>query len=215
MKSLKEYLQSGRLSYSQNNQDLLVTYYYGDSPGFFVEFGAMDGIELSNTLLLEKYYGWSGIVAEPLPIFSDKISENRSCSIEYKCVSNKSGEVVEFYETSFPALSTIADYAYSDHWGKTREDHIVHKIETISLKDMLKKHNAPKIVDYLSIDTEGSEFDILSAFDFSTRFNIITCEHNNSSMRDPIYQLLTSQGYKRVYPEISAWEDWYVHEDFR
>jgi len=82
------------------------------------------------------------------------------------------------------------------------------------LKDMLSKHNAPSIVDYLSIDTEGSEFDILSAFDFSTRFNIITCEHNNSSMQEPIYKLLTSHGYKRIYPEISAWEDWYVHEDF-
>lgn len=175
----------------------------------------MDGIELSNTLLLEKYFGWSGIVAEPLSIFHDDIKKNRSCYIETRCVSDKTGDIVEFYETDFPALSTISKYSDNDHWAETRKNHIVHKVETISLKDMLSTYNAPEIVDYLSIDTEGSELDILSAFDFSTIFNIVTCEHNHSDMRQPIYDLLIKNGYHQIYPDLSGWEDWYIHDTFK
>ena len=59
----------------------------------------------------------------------------------------------------------------------------LNKVETISLNDLLKKFNAPKYIDYLSIDTEGSEFEILSSLDFSKYISVITCEHNYSSKR--------------------------------
>jgi hypothetical protein len=58
---------------------------------------------------------------------------------------------------------------------------------------VLKKYNAPKIIDYLSIDTEGSEFEIVKKFDFnSDKFNFISCEHNyNSNVRKKIKNLIT------------------------
>ena len=88
---------------------------------------------------------------------------------------------------------------------------LFRSVETISLVDLLKKYNAPKHIDYLSIDTEGSEFDILENFDFNTySFSVITCEHNYTPMRDKIYDLLTSKGYERKLTEVSRWDDWYI-----
>jgi hypothetical protein len=80
--------------------------------------------------------------------------------------------------------------------------------------DLLTKYDAPQVIDYLSIDTEGSELDILSNFDFDYyKFKVITVEHNFTEQREKINQLLTSKGYKQVLREISAFDDWYVLED--
>ena len=68
---------------------------------------------------------------------------------------------------------------------------------------MLIKYNAPKLIDYLSIDTEGSEFEILKNFDFNNfKFRVITCEHNFSDNREKIYKLLTDNGYIRKFVKI-------------
>ncbi len=70
---------------------------------------------------------------------------------------------------------------------------------------------APAEIDYLSIDTEGSELEILRAFDFD-RWNVrlISVEHNHTPLRQPLYDLLTARGYVRKWPELSAFDDWYV-----
>ena len=76
---------------------------------------------------------------------------------------------------------------------------------------MLDKYNAPREIDYLSIDTEGSEFDILSHFDFNKyQFRVITCEHNFAPQREEIFSLLTRNGYLRKFENISNVDDWYV-----
>tara|TARA_B100000780_G_C20781390_1_gene310300 strand:+ start:75 stop:314 length:240 start_codon:yes stop_codon:yes gene_type:complete len=72
---------------------------------------------------------------------------------------------------------------------------------------LLIKYNAPRLIDYLSIDTEDSEFEILKNFDFNNyKFRVITCEHNFNKNREKIYKLLTANGYRRKF------EDWYVLE---
>jgi len=77
----------------------------------------------------------------------------------------------------------------------------------------LKKYNAPKEIDYLSVDTEGSELDILSAFDFNEyRFNCITIEHNFTENREKLKLLLEQNGYKRIFEHLSKWDDWYIAE---
>jgi hypothetical protein len=86
-----------------------------------------------------------------------------------------------------------------------------YDVRTISLLDLLRKYHAPTHVDYLSIDTEGSEYEILNAFDFTEySFGVITVEHNYTPQRELIFELLSRNGYKRIYTEISRFDDWYV-----
>jgi FkbM family methyltransferase len=201
-----------KLSKSQLRQDIFVLAELGlKKNGFFVEFGATNGIELSNTYLLERKYGWTGILAEPAKCWHDALQENRKCSIETKCVWKESNATLVFSETDMPELSTINSYAGCDEHVDRRKNSENYNVETISLADMLRKYNAPKIIDYLSIDTEGSEFEILRDFDFDTyEFKIITCEHNFTNMRRNIYDLLLSKGYIRKFENLSRWDDWYV-----
>jgi hypothetical protein len=80
--------------------------------------------------------------------------------------------------------------------------------------DLLEEHGAPPEIDYLSIDTEGSEYDILESFDFQKyHVSVITCEHNYSPMRDKLYSLFQKNGYKRKYEHISQFDDWFVRAE--
>ena len=179
--------------------------------GFFVEFGATDGVTLSNTNLLEKSYGWSGILAEPARRWHAALQRNRHCNIETRCVWSDSNARVMFRETGVTELSTIDDYSDRDMHRSARKSGGTYLVDTISLLDLLRKYQAPRVIDYLSIDTEGSEFDILRNFDFTTyQFRVITCEHNFTSTREKLHELLAKNGYVRKYEELSSFEDWFV-----
>ena len=85
------------------------------------------------------------------------------------------------------------------------------EVKSISLNDLLDKHSAPEVVDYLSVDTEGSEYEILSKLDFGKRiFRVITVEHNHTKNREKIYRLLVSKGYARKFEDLSDFDDWYI-----
>ena len=199
-------------SKSQLKQDLFVLSELGfKRNGYFVEFGATNGLYLSNTYLLEKKFGWLGIVAEPLKSKYAELIRNRSCHIEDKCVWKNSGELLKFLEANDQDLSTIFEYQDKDLHRESRKNGQISDVETISLNDLLKKYNAPRLIDYLSIDTEGSEFEILSNFNFEKyEFRVITVEHNYTNQREAIYNLLTSFGYKRKFEKLSEFDDWYI-----
>jgi len=94
--------------------------------------------------------------------------------------------------------------------GKKRQGRPTFEVQTISLNDLCKKYNAPAQIDYLSIDTEGSELEILSHHNFNAyTFKVITVEHNYSKNREKIFELLTSKGYLRKYEQLSQTDDWY------
>ena len=194
---------------AQNGQYTLALEVLGSEPNYFVEFGADDGITNSNTYILEKEYGWDGIVAEPSVDCHKALFENRSCNIETSCVFTESNLEIDFTDAG-NGLSSITYYSQNDSWAGARAGGRVYKVKTISLKDMLDKYNAPSEIGYLSIDTEGSEYDILHAYDFSRMFSLITVEHNYTDQREKIYDLLTGKGYRRIYEDISKWDDWYV-----
>ncbi|ANW00701.1 FkbM family methyltransferase [Bradyrhizobium icense] len=198
------------VSRSQIFQDLFVLSILGEKrSGYFVEFGAADGEFLSNSVLLERGYGWRGIVAEPSRGTHAALQANRACSVDLRCVWTKTGETLQFSESPETVFSTISSARGLDERG--RDGAIEYPVETVSLNDLLIEHNSPKEIDYLSIDTEGTELPILSAFDFSKRsFRVITVEHNYGPQRQQIFSLLTSLGYKRMFESISLWDDWYV-----
>lgn len=180
--------------------------------GFFVEFGATNGLAFSNTFLLETEFSWRGILAEPARIWKKELMANRPNSfIEHLCVWKDSESKLTFNETQEPMLSTIDFFSEKDFHRDNRLNGNKYEVGSISLIDLLIKYNAPKYIDYLSIDTEGSEYEILKAFDFSKfSFGVITIEHNFMPNRELIFDLLSSHGYIRKYEEISEFEDWYV-----
>jgi FkbM family methyltransferase len=200
------------LSVSQLGQDLWVlektNYKKG---GFFVEFGATDGVLLSNTWLLEREFGWQGICAEPNPKFYEKLKRNRSCVVSDACIGANTGEEVGFIFAD--AYGGMKKHANSDMHKEKREAYSCQEdnvtvLETISLDDFLKQYDAPREIDYLSIDTEGSEYEILKAFPFPEwSIKCITVEHNYTQERENIAKLLESFGYVKREAE---WDDWYI-----
>jgi len=195
-------------SAAQFSQDLWALWESGGKRGgYFVEFGAANGKNLSNTYFLEKHMDWTGIVAEPNPDFAASVSQNRSCIVSHKCVYSRSHEQVEFL--THGTSSRIASIDPNDGWDR-RGGKVVN-VETISLNDLLTEATAPRDIDFLSIDTEGSEFEILSHFDFGAwNVRAIAVEHNNTKGRGMIFDLLTRNGYRRKWPEIGYVDDWYV-----
>jgi FkbM family methyltransferase len=194
------------LSNAQLFQDLFVLFQLSEKRnGYFVEFGACDGVYLSNTYQLELRYGWSGIVAEPARTWHSKLTSNRKCAVDLRCVWNRTGDNLIFNETENPEQSAINSFA-----GLKGRNYTV---PTVSLNDLLSEHNAPRQIDYLSVDTEGSELEVLRQFDFvHWRPHVITVEHNFfEPRRSQIRLLMANNGYHQVLPEVSFWDDWYVH----
>ena len=180
--------------------------------GYFVEVGAASGIELSNTFLLEKKYNWDGILSEPSPGWKESLEVNRSCKKDFRCVYSESGKTVKFNQTKEKEYSTISTFSNSDKHQSKRRNFSQYEIETITLNDLLKEYSAPLEIDYLSIDTEGSEYEILKNFDFEKySFRVITVEHNNTVNKTRINELLEKNGYKRQLEQLSQFESWYTN----
>ena len=117
--------------------------------GYFVEFGAADGVHLSNTWLLETKMGWRGVLAEPNPGFLASLTANRRCDISTKCVYSRSGEQLEFLATSHAELSRIASILPGDSHEGRRAKGTPRRfdVETVSLNDLLTEHQPPKTID--------------------------------------------------------------------
>ena len=209
----KKALEEFPRSKSQIQQDLFAlivsNFRFG---GYFVEFGATNGVTLSNTFLLEKHYGWTGILAEPARGWHSSLLQNRSAVIETKCVWSSTGKILLFNETKVGELSTIDELSSHDMHSEIRKEGQKYEVETVTLEDLLTLHDSPPFIDFLSIDTEGSEFEILNVFNFDRYvFGFICCEHNYTSNRDLVFDLLTSKGYIRVFNNYSKFDDWYIH----
>lgn len=204
---LGDFLKYARGNFSQLDQDLLAVLVSGFKPnGFFVEFGATNGKDLSNSLLLEAQLGWRGILAEPGLVWRSDLAKNRSAQISHKAVWNKSGETLDFVEDG--ELSTLSAFKNSDLHNRSGK---TYQVETTTLLDLLADHNAPAFIDFLSVDTEGSEFEVLNSFDFTKHsFGLICVEHNYTPSRQKIQDLLLDKGYLQILPEVSEWDDWFV-----
>ncbi len=214
--ALREALAALPQAKSQLGQDILALAMTGfKRNGFFVEFGATDGITLSNSWLLEKEFGWSGILAEPARTWHAALARNRNAAIEHDCVWSRSGETLTFSEVPGEAeLSTVSALAGDDRHASARRGAREYTVTTVAFNELLERHGAPARMDFLSIDTEGSEFEILQSLDWSRwKFGVIACEHNFTPNRERVHDLLTSIGYNRVHAELSDFDDWYVLAD--
>lgn len=199
-------------SFSQLGQDTqVVNFYKGAKNGYFVDIGANDGVTLSNTFLLEKEYGWTGICVEPIPNVFKNLQKTRSCHCENKAAFHTDNLQLNFSIAKYNLLSGITDML-DIYKSKVLENKCKIQVETITLNTLLEKYNAPPVIEYLSIDTEGSEYEILKNINFEKYiFGLIDVEHNFiEPRRTEIRTLLESVGYKYIGP--NEWDDRYVHE---
>lgn len=124
-KYLCEFVENLPFSKSQLRQDLFVLGELGfKRNGFFIEFGASNGVDHSNTYLLEKRFNWRGILAEPARIWHKSLEVNRSAFIEKNCIWNVTGEKLLFNEVDDKnhngELSTIDSFSNEDMHSKAR-----------------------------------------------------------------------------------------------
>jgi FkbM family methyltransferase len=205
-------LANASRSQAMQLQDLWVLHELGEARGgFFVEFGAADGIELSNTLLLERGYGWRGILAEPHPNYGSALHANRpTAAVSTKCVWSRTGERIAFAQTRNPLFSTVVSVASSDLDRKKRMKSRRVEVETISLNDLLSSCAAPATIDFMSVDVEGAELEILRAFDFDRwRVRLFAVEHNHTPAERDLDALMNRNGYERRFPDLSLHDGWY------
>jgi FkbM family methyltransferase len=200
-------------SFSQLEQDFeIVKFYKGKANGYFVDVGANDGLTFSNSFLLERFLNWKGICVEPLPSMIEILNENRKCIVSPYAAYSESGKTLEFsIHNGDSMFSGITSKLSGHNENMVKSNSTTITVQTKTLTDILKDANAPKFIEYLSLDTEGSEYDILKVFDWDTyTFGCIDVEHNyQEPARSNIRTLLESKGYKHMR-EVQ-WDDAYIH----
>jgi FkbM family methyltransferase len=182
-------------SFSQieTGQDLHVAAFFAHKRGgYFVDVGAYDGVHLSNTHQLEKELGWSGICVEPLPHAFYGLQASRKCQLVQAAAYSTTGENLEF--ASSDVLSGIVQHI-DRHTEALKEPRV--RVKTETLTSILGRHSAPNVIDYLSIDTEGSELEVLRGIDWARyAFRFISLEHNFiEPRRTQMRAFLAERGY--------------------
>ncbi len=202
-------------TFGQLKQDFLALQYLKfKKNGYFVDIGANDGKTLSNTYMLERDYNWNGICVEPLTIEYNKCKDIRKCICVNTCIYDKNGEI-EFsnIENEFNMYSGIKE-DINHHKNVVDYHSSVVKMPCITFTKLLDDNNAPNIMDFLSLDTEGSELKILKSLDHKKyKFRYITLEHNyKEPNRTYIRNLLKVKGY--FYMGQNKWDDIYSLENY-
>jgi FkbM family methyltransferase len=190
--------------FSQVGQDRFIFdhFFRGKRDGVFVDVGAYDGEKFSNSLFFERHMGWRGMCVEPLSSAFSKLSKTRKAVCEQVCVSDFEGEAefVESYagidEMMLSGLVKSFDRRHVERLSKFSSGTIARKVQVTKLSSLLAKHQLFHI-DYCSIDTEGSEFNIISELDLE-RFHISVFTIENNYDQQDIPKLMAKKGYDFV-----------------
>jgi FkbM family methyltransferase len=210
--------QDDRIFYGQYKQDAFVyhAFFENKTDGVFVDIGAHDGISLSNTYFFEKNMGWTGLCVEPIPDIFQKLRRNRTCICVEGCIYDKadSARFLEVHDGAEMLSGIIDNYdprhvqriGYEVAKFPNRGTEII--VQCYALNTLLERYQLYHI-DYLSIDTEGGELDILKSIDFK-RFIIDVIEVENN-YHDPAFaQFMQSQGYTKIVHHTSPVDEIYV-----
>lgn len=185
-----------------------------NSPNYYIEIGANDGVSQSNTLALELFYGWRGLLIEPISSTFGKLKKNRSKRRNFllnsACVSRSYAEqTVDLLYSDLMSVALGLDsdvrdpvaHAFSGKKFLSPQDST--RVETVPATTMtraLEKAGAPTQIGLLSLDVEGAELEVLKGLDFRTyQIDWILVE---SRQVDRISALLSRNGYA-VHSKLS------------
>lgn len=191
---------------TQENQDFFALLVNQFKPGYFIEIGANDGFTFSNTLYLEEYFEWSGLLIEANPKYADSLSQRKNVKIINKAISDQSG-IAQFVDAGlYGGLAAGIEQQYSVY---TNPAPIIH-VDCLTLQQVFDEACVPMVIDFLSIDVEGGELPIvrqLVSDQRRARCGCIEVNHRKEDMAE-IKQLLNGAGYK------IAWEGMTKHDLF-
>jgi FkbM family methyltransferase len=212
-----EAMSLARKSRAQLFQDLAYIALFGaHQDGYFVEAGGADGIVHSNSYLFEKELGWSGLIGEPSSQWHRALEDSRSCHVERRALARKTGDLLLFSETRDPLFSGASHTGDSITAGSIKSKVVkTYEVGTVSLVDSLNAHRAPEIIDFISLDTEGGELEILKGWHGEKyQFKFVSIEHNYRSDRAGIVSFMRGMGYQLVFENISRFDYWFVGNQF-
>jgi len=176
-------INNNNFYFSECGQDKIIkdTFFKNQEDGFFVEIGAFDGLQGSNCYHFEKFMNWKGIAIEASPTQFNKLKKNRNCQLHNVALSSTKKEV-EFYEVveGFTQMSGINNINYQDSFNRiiNKSKSKINKIKIHSsvLSEIIPNN---QIIDLLSIDIEGNEFEVLSSIDYNIyQIKVIILENN-------------------------------------
>ena len=186
--------------------DFVLQFFGNQSNLFYIDVGANDGITWSNSYVLEKYLKWNGICIEPNPEIFTGLVNRRNCKSLNICISNEDGNVVFRSVYGYAnMLSGILDFFEDAHIQRINNDIKNHggyyediNIRSQPLKNVCQENNV-KSIDYLSIDCEGAEYEILKSLDLEflqPKLISIETEDNLRPSDNFAIEYLVKNGYK-------------------
>ncbi|MFA5023524.1 MAG: FkbM family methyltransferase [Patescibacteria group bacterium] len=204
--------------FSQNGQDKFLEkkIFHNIKNGYFVDIGANDGISYSNTYFFENK-GWKGLCVEPIPEIFEKLQKNRICECICGAVSDQQAEYSDFLHITgaLEMLSGIINKYEKNHIAridkemyKSKEEKKIIQVKNYHFNQIVKNKN----IDYLSIDVEGSEFDIIKNIDFS-KFEIKVISIENDYGNKNILNLLKNYGFSYL-TKIGS-DEIYINKKYR
>ena len=202
---LRELLPTTIEWFSQASQDRVVAALLGNKRnGFFVDLAANDATVLSNTFSQEQRLQWSGICIEPTPQYWANLTY-RDCQVVAAIVGDKRMDEVHFRSDAGDHSGIAGEGFDNGVKFKSRSQ----KKYTVTLHEILIRFNAPKHIDYLSLDVEGAEELIMLHFPFSDyHISILTVERPKERLRN----LLETNGFQFL-KRLTRWgETLWAHE---
>lgn len=176
------------------------------TPGIYLDIAANDPYRISNTFFFDRCLNWSGICVEANDFFLEPLYRKRSCDIVPTCVGSVDGQVVDF-RLSYGASGIVGStYKSMDKMGQLKEKG--QKVETkemrcTTMKSVLGRVNV-NVIDYLSLDVEGHELEVLKGFDFeNVIIKVMTIEVTGSNM-SLLREFLESKGYQHHSVDYSG-----------
>jgi FkbM family methyltransferase len=156
-----------------NGLDRKLIEYLPSHPGFFIEAGANDGIRQSNTLVLERKFGWSGLLVEPIPRLADQCRRNRRKSIVKNVAlvgAAESGQKIRIDDVDLMTSMAEASEDREEFLQRAEDVQGISRrsveVECRTLSEILDEIGSPHI-DVFSLDVEGFELQVLSGLDLS------------------------------------------------
>jgi FkbM family methyltransferase len=182
--------------YSQFQQDEAVykTFFQFKFEGYFVDIGAHNGIEFSNSKYFEDL-GWQGICIEPNPTVFKELQASRKCECVQKAVADRTGKAEFMQLPVADMLSGLVDDLNDRALANIKQnigdaEPTIIEVELDTFDNLVTQTD----IDYLSLDTEGNEMKILESIDFN-KYNIKVMSIENNEYDNRFYNYLTSRGY--------------------